>query len=97
MGTCGVSVNMKVRVYYDIKGSIISVLELLPPDEKRPPLEISTINPETKNFDIELSSDLAKLSLLEIHTKYKVNTLENPPRLIMIEVKPTATDKTSSG
>jgi len=87
---------MKVRVYYNDLGNIASVMEVDTSDEKKPPVQMHTI-PPSKDFEIELSGDLAKLSLLEIHTKYKVNTSENPPRLVKIEANHAASDRTSSG
>jgi hypothetical protein len=57
----GANTSMKVRILHDEMGNITAVMELDTKDKTRPPVELLTIFPQSKSFNIELSDNLAKL------------------------------------
>ena len=78
----GADKSVKVCVLYDEMGNITALMEMKTRDKKRPPVELQTVFPQSRSFEIELSDNLAKLSLIELHTKYKVDIAQRKPRLI---------------
>lgn len=72
--------DMKVRVYHDRDGQIVSIIEIK--DEKDiPPASISSI-PDTEFFEIKLTEELSKIPLIDLHTKYMIDLMEKKPHLV---------------
>lgn len=71
---------MKVRVYYNRSGRIVSIVELKD-KRKAPPAGIFPI-PDCNDREIALTASQAKMSLIALHTGYRVDLTQKQPRLI---------------
>jgi kynurenine formamidase len=74
----------KVPVHYDEDGQILSTVEVTDVGANLPGVSII---PEKnhKVSEIELTDDLAKTSLLDIHTKFKADVKQSKPTLVSAE------------
>jgi len=74
---------MKVRVYYNRYGKIVSIVEVKT-DADHPPAGIFPI-PDCESREIELTEDQAETSLILLHTNYSLDLSEGEPRLVPID------------
>jgi hypothetical protein len=74
--------TMKVRVYYDRTGNIMSVVEVKT-DPDTPPTGIFSI-PGTNELVLDLTESQAAQPLIALHVGYFVDTSQKEPRLIPI-------------
>ena len=77
---------MKVRVYHDETGNIISIMDISYRDNVSaasnfPPVSI-TPTKAFKTSDVELTEDLANMPLTELHTKYKLELGHDKSRFV---------------
>jgi len=77
------SAPLRVTVYHDKTGRVASIVEVKT-DPKAPPAGIRPI-PECESCEIDLTGELAKVPLLELHTGYRVDRSARPPRLVRRE------------
>ena len=77
------SAPMRVTVYHDQTGRVASIVEVKT-DPKAPPAGIQPI-PECQSFEIDLTGELAKVSLIELHTGYRVDRSARTSRLVRRE------------
>jgi hypothetical protein len=73
---------MKVRIFYNKRGTIVGIVrENEDPNAPRVNVESGS---ETNNILVDLSGDVSKLSLLEIHSKYRIDLKEKKLKLAQI-------------
>lgn len=71
---------MKVKVYYNDSGRIVSSVELKE-EGKIPPTGIFRV-PGCSEIEIELSEDQARLPLIALHLGYSIDLSGTKPRLM---------------
>jgi hypothetical protein len=79
----GRPVPMRVTVYHDRTGQVASIVEVKT-DPKAPPAGIQPI-PDCESFELDLTGELAKVSLIDLHTGYRVDRTAKPPLLLRKE------------
>lgn len=76
---------MKVHVYCNIYGRIVSILEVK--EEKEAPPTGLLPMPDLKEYDIELTDEQSRLPLISLHTGYKLDLRREKPRLVPLVSK----------
>jgi hypothetical protein len=76
---------MKVHVYCNNNGRIVSILEVKE-DKEAPPTGLLPM-PDLKEFDIELTDEQSRLPLISLHTGYKLDLRREKPRLVPLVSK----------
>jgi hypothetical protein len=71
---------MKARIFYDKSGFIRSIVEEIESADV-PKINVQ-VDSAVESVVVDLSGELSKLSLVEIHTKYMINLEDKRLRLI---------------
>jgi hypothetical protein len=73
---------MRVQVYYDRYGHIVSVVSPSA-EESAPPAGIFPL-PDSESFDLDLSEEQERQPLIQLHTQYRLDLSGHKPKLVPI-------------
>jgi hypothetical protein len=76
---------MKVQIYYDRYGHIVSVISASA-DEDAPPAGVFPMS-DSQRVGLELDSEQEREPLIYLHTQYRLDLTREEPRLVRITQK----------